>query len=139
MANMFLGVYYNLSIWYKLSDNNKKGAKIALLGAAITIILNIIWIPVYGYTGSAYATLICYFTMMVVCYLMGKKYYPIQYNIKKFFGYTITAIVLFFIGKLASDLFAETLILYSINTFLLLFFIAVTFIVEKRYKTIFNH
>jgi len=138
LANMFLGIYYNLSIWYKLSDNNKKGAKISLMGAAITIVLNFIWIPIYGYTGSAYTTLICYFTMMTVCYLMGKKYYPIEYNLKKFFGYTITAILLFFIGKLAADLFAETPILYGINTVLLLTFIGIAFIVEKRFKTIFN-
>lgn len=138
LANMFLGIYYNLSIWYKLSNNNKKGAKISLMGAAINIVLNFIWIPIYGYTGSAYTTLICYFTMMTVCYLMGKKYYPIEYNLKKFFGYTITAILLFLIGKLAADLFAETPILYGINTLLLLTFIGIAFIVEKRFKTIFN-
>lgn len=139
LANMFLGIYYNLSIWYKLSDNNKKGANISLMGAAITLVLNFIWIPVYGYTGSAWTTFICYFAMMVVCYLMGKKYYPIEYNIGKFFGYTLTAITLFFIGKMANDLFPEPIILYSINALLLLAFIAIAFITEKRFKTLFNH
>ncbi len=139
LANMFLGIYYNLSIWYKLSDNNKKGANISLMGAAITLVLNFIWIPIYGYTGSAWTTFICYFAMMVVCYLMGKKYYPIEYNIGKFFGYTLTAIALFFTGKMANDLFPEPIILYSINALLLLVFIATAFITEKRFKTLFNH
>ncbi|MFY7734079.1 MAG: lipopolysaccharide biosynthesis protein [Bacteroidia bacterium] len=139
LANMFLGIYYNLSIWYKLSDNNKKGANISLMGAGITLLLNFIWIPIYGYTGSAWATFICYFSMMVVCYLMGKKYYPIEYNIGKFLGYTLTAIAIFYFSKLLSGIFTEPIILYGINTFLLFLFIAIAFIVEKRFKTIFNH
>jgi O-antigen/teichoic acid export membrane protein len=139
LANMFLGIYYNLSIWYKLSDNNKKGANISLMGAAITLVLNFVWIPIYGYTGSAWTTFICYFAMMVVCYLMGKKYYPIEYNIGKFFGYTLTAIALFFIGKMVNNLFPEPIILYSVNALLLLVFIAIAFVTEKRFKTLFNH
>ncbi|MFZ4796886.1 MAG: lipopolysaccharide biosynthesis protein [Bacteroidia bacterium] len=139
LANMFLGIYYNLSIWYKLSDNNKKGANISLFGAAITLVLNFIWIPIYGYTGSAWATFICYFSMMVACYLLGKKYYPIEYHVKKFIGYTFFALLLFYIGKMMNDLFPEPLILYSINTILLLSFFALAFIVEKRFKTIHNH
>lgn len=97
LANMFLGIYYNLSIWYKLSDNNKKGANISLMGAAITVLLNIILIPIWGYTGSAWTTFICYFSMMVVCYIMGKKYYPINYNIIKCTLYTLVAVALFYL------------------------------------------
>lgn len=139
LANMFLGIYYNLSIWYKLSDNNKKGANISLMGAAITLVLNFIWIPIYGYTGSAWATFVCYFIMMVVCYLMGKKYYPIEYNIAKFFGYTLTAVGLFFIGKMANNYFQESYILYIINALLLIIFVLIAFIKEKRFKTLFIH
>jgi O-antigen/teichoic acid export membrane protein len=138
LANMFLGVYYNLSIWYKLSDNNKIGANIAMMGAVITLVLNFIWIPIYGYNGSAWTTFICYFSMMVVCYLLGKKYYPIDYHVKKFAGYTVFALVLFYIGKMTNNLFPEPEIIYSINAILLLSFFALAFIVEKRFKTIHN-
>ncbi len=138
LANMFLGVYYNLSIWYKLSDNNKIGANIAIMGAVITLVLNFIWIPIYGYDGSAWTTFICYFSMMVVCYLLGKKYYPIDYHVKKFAGYTVFALVLFYIGKMTNNLFPEPAIIYSINAILLLSFFALAFIVEKRFKTIHN-
>ncbi len=138
LANMFLGVYYNLSIWYKLSDNNKIGANIAIMGAVITLVLNFIWIPIYGYDGSAWTTFICYFSMMVVCYLLGKKYYPIDYHVKKFAGYTVFALVLFYIGKMINNLFPEPEIIYSINAILLLSFFTLAFIVEKRFKTIHN-
>ncbi|MEI7978949.1 MAG: polysaccharide biosynthesis C-terminal domain-containing protein [Bacteroidota bacterium] len=138
LANMFLGIYYNLSIWYKLSDNNKKGANISIMGAVITLVLNFIWIPIYGYTGSAWATFICYFSMMVVSYFMGKKYYPIHYHVNKFIGYTLFALLLFYISKMVNDLIPEQLYLYAMNTILLLSFFAVAFVIEKRFKTIHN-
>jgi O-antigen/teichoic acid export membrane protein len=138
LANMFLGVYYNLSIWYKLSDNNKIGAKIAMMGAVITLVLNFIWIPIYGYNGAAWTTFICYFSMMVVCYLLGKKYYPIDYHVKKFIAYILVALLLFYIGKMTNNLFPEPEIIYSINAVLLLSFFTLAFIVEKRFKTIHN-
>jgi O-antigen/teichoic acid export membrane protein len=138
LANMFLGVYYNLSIWYKLSDNNKIGAKIAMMGAVITLVLNFIWIPIYGYNGAAWTTFICYFSMMVVCYLLGKKYYPIDYHVKKFIAYIVVALLLFYIGKMTNNLFPEPEIIYSINAVLLLSFFTLAFIVEKRFKTIHN-
>ena len=87
MASIFLGVYYNLAIWYKLTNKNMFGAYITLAGAAITIILNIWWIPVFGYTGSAWATFICYTFMMVISYTQGQKHYMIPYAIKKLLAY----------------------------------------------------
>ena len=80
LANMFLGIYYNLSVWYKLTNKTKFGAYISLFGAAITIGLNYYWIPRIGYMGSAWATLICYGSMMVISYVIGKKYYSIPYD-----------------------------------------------------------
>lgn len=94
-ANIFLGVYYNVSIWYKLSDNTKKGAQISLIGAAITIILNVVFIPIYGYLACAWTTFICYFVMMVLGYLWGQKYYPIPYNLGRAFLYVAIALALF--------------------------------------------
>jgi O-antigen/teichoic acid export membrane protein len=93
MATIFLGIYYNLAIWYKLTNKNMFGAYITLAGAAITIILNIWWIPIFGYTGSAWATFICYTFMMVISYTQGQRYYKIPYAKKKLLTYlSITAL-----------------------------------------------
>ena len=96
LANMFLGIYYNLSIWYKLSDNTNKGAVISTIGAVITILANLALVPLLGYTGSAWATLICYASMAVICYLMGAKYYPIPYQVTRLLSYMSIALILFF-------------------------------------------
>jgi O-antigen/teichoic acid export membrane protein len=131
---MFLGIYYNLSIWYKLSDNNNKGAQIAVMGAVITLVLNFIFIPIYGYTAAAWATFICYFSMMVVCYLMGKKYYPITYNIKKFVGYTLFAVSLFAVHQLLLGFQTNLSILYFIRVVLFLSFFALVYFIENKFK-----
>jgi O-antigen/teichoic acid export membrane protein len=105
LAKLFLGIYFNLSIWYKLTGKTLWGALITLIGAGITIVLNIILIPlpatylIHGYLGSAYATLACYTVMMVLCYLIGRKYYPIRYDLKRFFGYIGLALVLYAISQ----------------------------------------
>ncbi len=102
MASVFLGIYYNLSIWYKLTNNNWIGARITLTGAAITIALNLWWIPAYGYIGSAWATFVCYAYMMLASYWMGKRYYPVPYEVKKLLGYIAGAAILYLIQRLAS-------------------------------------
>ena len=81
-ANLFLGVYLNLSMWYKLSGQTKYGAWFSIVGAIITIVLNFILIPLMGYMGAAWATFICYGVMMIISYGYGQKYYPIPYNLK---------------------------------------------------------
>jgi O-antigen/teichoic acid export membrane protein len=101
MANLFLGIYYNLSIWYKLSDQTGKGALISIVGAIITIVLNVWWIPLFGYTGAAWATLACYFSMTVICYTMGKKYYPIPYNSKRVTAYILAGLILYVLNTQA--------------------------------------
>ena len=83
LANLCLGIYTNLSVWYKLSDKTTMGAYISIAGAAVTLSFNFALIPVWGYMGSAVATLGAYGTMMVVSYYFGNKYYPIPYDIKK--------------------------------------------------------
>jgi O-antigen/teichoic acid export membrane protein len=87
LANVLLGIYYNLSIWYKLSDRTRQGGYIALVGAAITISVNLLFIPVYGYMASAWATLACYSAMVVISYLLGKRHYPIPYDLTRIFTY----------------------------------------------------
>jgi O-antigen/teichoic acid export membrane protein len=87
LANFFLGIYTNLSVWYKLIDRTKIGAYISLVGAGVTLILNFLLIPSISYYGSAIATLAAYATMMAISYYLGSKYYPIPYDMKKIFGY----------------------------------------------------
>jgi O-antigen/teichoic acid export membrane protein len=87
LANLFLGIYVNLSIWYKLTDHTLIGAGVSLCAAALTIYLNIIWIPVYGYTGSAWAHLIGYAGMAFVSYVLGQIYYPVKYDVLRILAY----------------------------------------------------
>jgi O-antigen/teichoic acid export membrane protein len=95
LANLCLGIYVNLSIWYKLTDRTVMGAFVSLAGAALTIALNIWLIPTLGYVGSAWATLACYGTMVIVSYLLGRKYYPVAYDLKRVIGYTGLGIALY--------------------------------------------
>ncbi|MBI2968320.1 MAG: polysaccharide biosynthesis protein [Bacteroidetes bacterium] len=95
IANICLGIYFNLSFWYKLTGKTEYGAYIAIFGAVITVFLNYLWIPVYGYMGSAWATCICYFAMMLISYFLGRKHYPVNYQVGKISLYAvITAIIL---------------------------------------------
>ena len=100
MASVFLGIYYNLSIWYKLTNKNMFGAYITIGGAVITVLFNIWWIPGFGYTGAAWATFICYAFMMVVSYIQGQKYYPIPYPKKKLLAYLGVAVLLYAVHEL---------------------------------------
>lgn len=96
LASIFLGIYYNLSVWYKLTNKNMFGAYITIAGAVITIVLNIALVPWLHYTGAAWATFLCYTFMMVVSYIQGQKYYPIPYARKKLITY-ITICALFYV------------------------------------------
>ena len=95
LSKVFLGVYYNLSIWYKLTDKNMYGALITIIGAAITIVVNILLIPRIGYFGSAIATFLCYGFMMTASYFMGQKFYPIPYAWRKLVAYITISVLLF--------------------------------------------
>ncbi|MEO6456484.1 MAG: polysaccharide biosynthesis C-terminal domain-containing protein [Ginsengibacter sp.] len=99
MGSVFLGIYYNLSVWYKLTNKNWYGAAITLGGAIITVLLNIWWIPLFGYTGSAWATFTCYGCMMVSSYILGQKFYTIPYAVKKLIAYLVLTVLLFLIHK----------------------------------------
>ncbi len=94
IANFFLGIYANLSVWYKLSDKTKMGAYISIIGAIVTLTFNFALIPLWGYMGSAVATISAYGTMMIISYLLGNKYYPIPYDIKSIGGYLALSVVL---------------------------------------------
>jgi O-antigen/teichoic acid export membrane protein len=99
-ANLCLGIVYNLSIWYKLSGKTRFGAIVSITGAAITILLNILFVPKFGYTASAWATLAAYAGMMLFSYFLGQKYFPIKYNFRALFVYSLIALGLYFVSAL---------------------------------------
>lgn len=94
IANLFFGIYYNLSTWYKVTDRTKFGTLISWTGGIITIVLNLVLLKKYGFMVSAWTTLAAYFAMMVLSYFLGQKYYPIPYRIKKL-GICLLLLVIF--------------------------------------------
>jgi O-antigen/teichoic acid export membrane protein len=130
LANVFLGIYYNQSIWYKLSGQTKFGAYIAIGGAILTLLINVIFIPYYGFWASAWATLIVYAAQMTASYYLGQKHYPIPYNTRKFALYVGVAIV-FYLLAYAIDL-EGTLSKFFIHNMLVILYIAMVYLLERR-------
>lgn len=120
-----LGIYMNLSIWYRLSDQTRYGLYISVIGAIITIVLNIVLIPKYSYMGSAWVSMLAYFVMMVISYVLGQKYYPIPYNLKKILLYLVLSTIIVF-----TSFFIFNRNIYIGNA-LLIAFVAGIFYVEK--------
>ncbi len=126
IANLCLGLYYNFSIWYKLTDKTIMGAYISTLGALVTIIVNITLIPVIGYMASAWATLACYGTMSTLSYLIGKKYYPVPYKISTILFYIGLALFVYYLNTLVRAQFGDgTPRLFVLNTVLILAYLTV--------------
>ena len=121
-----LGIYMNLSIWYKLSDQTKYGLYISGVGAVLTIALNIIFIPKFSYMASAWASFASYSVMMVLSYIWGQKNYPIPYNIKKNLAYIMASIVFVF---LSFYVFKQNIF---IGDALLAIFALITFYIERK-------
>ena len=132
LSKIFLGIYYNLSIWYKLTDKNLYGALITIIGAAITVVMNILLIPVIGYFGSAIATLLCYGFMMVASFVLGQKFYPVPYAWKKLLAYIMVCILLFGIHQGLRSVMEHILLVHLAG--LALFGVFIWFIgrVEKK-------
>lgn len=95
LANLCLGVFYNLSMWYKLTEKTRYGAYFSIFGAVLTIILLFVLIPSFGYMGAAWATFITYFAMMIVSFITGQKHYPIPYKVKNDVFYVLLSLMLF--------------------------------------------
>jgi len=121
-----LGIYMNLSIWYKLSDQTKYGLYISGVGAILTIVLNFLFIPKYSYIASAWISLLAYATMMVLSYILGQKNYPIPYQLKKNVAYLLASVVIVY---LSFTVFHRNLIIG--NLFLILF-AAAAFYSERK-------
>ncbi|SHI31970.1 Membrane protein involved in the export of O-antigen and teichoic acid [Arenibacter nanhaiticus] len=92
LASFCLGIYHNLSVWYKVTDRTKVGAYISIVGAVLTIIINYAFIPLYGYMASAVATLVAYAVMMLLSFSIGQRYYPIPYDLRKILFYLLVSI-----------------------------------------------
>ena len=132
MANLCLGVYFNLSIWYKLSGKTHWGAWLSMIGAGITLLLNFLLIPLFGYVGAAWTTLACYAGMMVISWYVGQKSYPVPYNISSFFVFLVSALACYLLSEGIRSItgFSEGWMMF-VNTLLLLAYAAGLFLYEK--------
>ena len=132
LANMFLGIYINLSIWYKITNKTSAGSIITLMGVVITFAINWLFIPRFSYVASAWATFLCYGTMMVVSYFWGQKNYHIPYATKKLLAYLAIVVLLFFIHYGLSLLWSNTPYHLCIATLLLLLYLWFISRVERK-------
>lgn len=131
LANLFLGVYYNLSVWFKLTDKTYYGTYIGLAGAVLTIVLNFLLIPVLGYLGCAWATLACYFMMATLCWWLGERHFPVPYPVVRLLIWLLVAIVLVLAGR-AAERVVQPVAAYAVGIALPLFFAATVYVVEAR-------
>ncbi len=132
LANMFLGIYYNLSIWYKLSHKTMAGAWITLIGASITFLINYIFIPHYSYMACAWATFFCYGSMMVISFVWGQKNYRIPYAWKKLTAYMVIVVLLFFLHNGLTHFWSSTLFSLIAASILLLLYIWFVSTIEHK-------
>jgi len=133
MANIFLGMYYNQSVWYKLTSKTGYGAGLAVFGALITLVVNAAFIPTYGYMASAWATFACYGSMMVASYLLGRKHYPVPYEVEKLFLLLTSAAFLYWLSlwfNLSENPFG---LLYNV-VFLLAYLAFSTILIRPKFK-----
>ena len=132
LANLFLGVYLNISIWYKLTGKTGWGAWFSVFGAVVTVLLNFILIPTLGYLGAAWATLICYALMMVVSYLVGQRFYKVPYDTSWFLLTVTVAVVVWGAGNYLSEIGFPVGVEYAINFALLALFPVMAWLLMKR-------
>lgn len=126
LANFCLGIYHNLSVWYKITDRTKFGAYISIFGAIVTLVLNYVLIPIIGFKGSAIATLSAYAIMMLLSFYFGRKYYPVPYNLKKISLYLLVSILFSFV------FFYNYRENYIIGIAMLIVFLGLVILLEKN-------
>ena len=126
IANLFYGLYFNLSTWYKVTDKTYVGTIISLIGCGITVIMNFTLLRKYGFMVSAWATLLAYGSMMLISYFWGQKEYKIPYKTKKIVFYTTSAIIITCVTYYLLDNN------FFIGNSLLIMYIAMTYFIEKR-------
>jgi len=130
LAYLFLGIYYNLSIWFKLTDKTYYGTVITVIGAVITIASNYILIPMYGLMGSAVAALLCYSFMAIICYWLGQRNYPIPYTVSKDVGYIIfTYSILSIVNEIVID---NQWLSFGFHMMVIIVFLGFIYVVERK-------
>lgn len=122
IAELFMGIFFNLSVWYKISDRTSWGTYFSLFGLAITLTVNLVFIPQYSYMACAWAAFFCYFFMMLFSWIVGQRYYPIKYDFKKIGGYFLLAIILYAIGMWVP--IEQQLLRLAFRTLLLVIYVA---------------
>lgn len=134
LANLLLGIYYNFSVWYKITDRTEWGAYISLIGAAITIIFNLIFIPKYSYTAAAWVTLAAYSVMTLLSYFIGQRYYAIPYQTGKMILYVVIAIIFWLISDFLTSipLLSHKGLRYSVHTAIFVFYLLMAYQLEKN-------
>lgn len=129
---LLLGIYYNMSVWYKLADKTIFGAWIAGIGTAITIGLSFVLIPAIGVIGSAWTALACYFFMVVTAYLLGQKYYPIPYKVGRMAGWIAGALVMYFLMEWLRGFYeGQIVVVLLVNTLVVCLYVYLVYRFEK--------
>ncbi|MEG1616033.1 MAG: lipopolysaccharide biosynthesis protein [Bacteroidales bacterium] len=123
MAEFFFGIFFNLSFWYKLTDKTQWGAAFSVGGCVLTVVMNILFVPRFGYMACAWTAFTVYFLMMVTSFLAGQKYYPIRYEVKNALFYFVLALGLYFTGMLMPV--SNTIILFVIRFILIIFYLLI--------------
>lgn len=123
LSYIFQGVFFNLSLWYKLTDKTQYGAWISIIGTIITLSINIVFVPVFSYMASAWASFACYLVMMIISYVLGQKYMPIKYDLKKIGFYSFLALALYGLSLLINTPYL--LVTIGLKTVLLIIFVAI--------------
>ncbi len=121
ISYLFQGIFFNLSLWYKLTDRTQYGAYFSIIGLIITILVNVIFVPRFGYMASAAASLSCFFAITLLSYFIGQKYYPIQYDFRSIFLYAGVTALFFAIHSFSP---ATGILRYAQDTLLLILFVA---------------
>jgi O-antigen/teichoic acid export membrane protein len=134
LANLFLGIYYNLSIWYRFTNNTKLGAMIAAGAAILTIVLNIALIPSFGFVACAWITLGVYAGMTVVSYFIGKHYYPVPYHVGKYLIVLLTALLLWMASNQLICHIQVKWLEIAINISLLSLFLLIIWLLQPKRK-----
>lgn len=130
LAYLFIGVYYNVSVWFKLTDKTYFGTLITVGGVIITVVANYVLIPIAGYMGSSWAALLCNVSMMVACYLLGQKYYPIPYKVTAALGYIgLTTLIVYAVMSIQID---DQLLASGFHLLVLIGFLSVVWLIERK-------
>ena len=133
LANLFLGVYLNLSIWYKITSKTRWGAWFSVFGAVVTLLFNFLLIPIMGFYGAAWATFICYASMMIVSYIYGQKHYPVPYDLKSFATSIGSAVIIYVVSLYLRGFFPENMpVILLINTLLMLSWLGLIWVFERK-------